>query len=155
MNSYHVLGLAGEGSFGRVYKGRKKGSGQVVALKFMPKVGRTDRELRSLKREIEIMRDLKHPNIVQLYDSFETDTEVVVVTEYAEGQLFQVLEDDGHLPECLVWTFAEVCFYIDFTTSGSKNMYVISLSISRSMRSLASWSQLCIIYTPIVFFIAT
>ncbi|XP_078786622.1 serine/threonine-protein kinase 36 isoform X4 [Oryzias latipes] len=76
MNSYHVLGLAGEGSFGRVYKGRKKGSGQVVALKFMPKVGRTDRELRSLKREIEIMRDLKHPNIVQLYDSFETDTEV-------------------------------------------------------------------------------
>uniref|UniRef100_A0A8C8A3S9 non-specific serine/threonine protein kinase n=1 Tax=Oryzias sinensis TaxID=183150 RepID=A0A8C8A3S9_9TELE len=102
MNSYHVLGLAGEGSFGRVYKGRKKGSGQVVALKFMPKVGRTDRELRSLKREIEIMRDLKHPNIVQLYDSFETDTEVVVVTEYAEGQLFQVLEDDGHLPECLV-----------------------------------------------------
>uniref|UniRef100_A0A3P9J5B1 non-specific serine/threonine protein kinase n=1 Tax=Oryzias latipes TaxID=8090 RepID=A0A3P9J5B1_ORYLA len=32
----------------------------------MPKVGRTDRELRSLKREIEIMRDLKHPNIVQM-----------------------------------------------------------------------------------------
>ncbi|XP_024121620.1 serine/threonine-protein kinase 36 isoform X3 [Oryzias melastigma] len=102
MNSYHVLELAGEGSFGRVHKGRKKGSGQVVALKFMPKVGRTDKELRSLKREIEIMRNLKHPNIVQLFDSFETDTEVVVVTEYAEGQLFQVLEDDGNLPESLV-----------------------------------------------------
>ena len=33
---------------------------------------------------------------------------VCVVTEYAEGELFQVLEDDGSLPEqqvCLVWQF--------------------------------------------------
>ncbi|XP_049897195.1 serine/threonine-protein kinase 36 isoform X4 [Epinephelus moara] len=102
MNSYHVLELVGEGSFGRVYKGRKRFTGQVVALKFMPKVGRSEKELRSLKREIEIMRDLQHPNIVQLFDSFETETEVVVVTEYAEGQLFQILEDDGHLPESQV-----------------------------------------------------
>ncbi|XP_015238329.1 PREDICTED: serine/threonine-protein kinase 36 [Cyprinodon variegatus] len=99
MDSYHVLNLVGEGSYGRVYKGRKKFTGQVVALKFMPKVGRSEKELRNLKREIEIMRDLQHPNIVQLFDSFETETEVVVVTEYAEGQLFQILEDDGNLPE--------------------------------------------------------
>ncbi|XP_044079754.1 serine/threonine-protein kinase 36 isoform X2 [Siniperca chuatsi] len=102
MNLYHVLELVGEGSFGRVYKGRKRFTGQVVALKFMPKVGRSEKELRSLKREIEIMRGLQHPNIVQLFDSFETETEVVVVTEYAEGQLFQILEDDGNLPESQV-----------------------------------------------------
>ncbi|TNN72519.1 Serine/threonine-protein kinase 36 [Liparis tanakae] len=99
MNSYHVLEVVGEGSFGRVYKGRKRCTGQVVALKFMPKLGRSEKELRSLKTEIEIMRGLQHPHIVQLFDSFETETEVVVVTEYAEGQLFQILEDDGHLPE--------------------------------------------------------
>uniref|UniRef100_A0AAQ5Y185 non-specific serine/threonine protein kinase n=1 Tax=Amphiprion ocellaris TaxID=80972 RepID=A0AAQ5Y185_AMPOC len=99
MNSYHVLELVGEGSFGRVHKGRKRFTGQVVALKFMPKLGRSEKELRNLKREIDIMRDLQHPNIVQLFDSFETETEVVVVTEYAEGQLFQILEDDGSLPE--------------------------------------------------------
>ncbi|KAM8899607.1 serine/threonine-protein kinase 36 isoform 1-T1 [Spinachia spinachia] len=102
MESYHVLELAGEGSFGRVYKGRKRFTGQVVALKFMPKVGRSEKELRSLKREIEIMRGLEHPNIVQLFDSFETETEVVVVTEYAEGHLFQILEDDEKLPESQV-----------------------------------------------------
>ncbi|KAI3373134.1 hypothetical protein L3Q82_006459 [Scortum barcoo] len=102
MNSYHILELVGEGSFGRVHKGRKRFTGQVVALKFMPKVGRSDKELRNLKREIEIMRGLQHPNIVQLFDSFETQTEVVVVTEYAEGQLFQILEDDGNLPESQV-----------------------------------------------------
>ena len=49
---------------------------QAVALKFIPKVGRSEKELRSLKREIDIMRGLKHPNIVLLLDSFETDREV-------------------------------------------------------------------------------
>ncbi|KAL0993786.1 hypothetical protein UPYG_G00113920 [Umbra pygmaea] len=94
--------ISREGSFGRVYKGRKKYSGQVVALKFIPKVGRSEKELRSLKREIDIMKGLQHPNIVLLLDSFETEKEVVVVTEYAEGELFQILEDDGHLPETQV-----------------------------------------------------
>ncbi|XP_014051286.1 serine/threonine-protein kinase 36 isoform X4 [Salmo salar] len=106
MDFYHVLEMIGEGSFGRVYKGRKKFSGQVVALKFIPKVGRSEKELRNLKREIDIMRGLQHPNIVLLLDSFETEREVVVVTEYAEGELFQILEDDGNLPESQVCDIA-------------------------------------------------
>lgn len=99
MDHYHILEVIGEGSFGRVFKGRRRFSGQVVALKFIPKVGRSEKDLRSLKREIDIMRGLKHANIVLLLDSFETEREVVVVTEYAEGELFQILEDDGSLPE--------------------------------------------------------
>uniref|UniRef100_A0A7M4FPX2 non-specific serine/threonine protein kinase n=1 Tax=Crocodylus porosus TaxID=8502 RepID=A0A7M4FPX2_CROPO len=99
MERYHVLEVIGEGSFGRVYKGRRKHSAQVVALKFIPKLGRSEKELRNLQREIEIMRGLHHPNIIQMLDSFETDKEVVVVTDYAEGELFQILEDDGSLPE--------------------------------------------------------
>ncbi|XP_057177313.1 serine/threonine-protein kinase 36 isoform X2 [Triplophysa rosa] len=99
MDQYHILEVIGEGSFGRVFKGRRRFCGQVVALKFIPKVGRSEKDLRSLKREIDIMRGLKHANIVLLLDSFETEREVVVVTEYAEGELFQILEDDGSLPE--------------------------------------------------------
>ncbi|XP_034034483.1 serine/threonine-protein kinase 36 isoform X2 [Thalassophryne amazonica] len=99
MNSYLVLELAGEGSFGRVYKGIKRFSDQEVALKFLPKMGLSEKELRSLNTEIEILKDLQHPNIIQLLDSFETEKEVVVVTEYAEGQLFQILQYQGSLPE--------------------------------------------------------
>ncbi|NXP21111.1 STK36 kinase, partial [Scytalopus superciliaris] len=106
MEKYHVLEMIGEGSFGRVYKGRRKHSAQVVALKFIPKVGRSEKELKNLQREIEIMRGLHHPNIIQMLDSFETDKEVVVVTDYAEGELFQILEDDGSLPEDQVQTIA-------------------------------------------------
>ncbi|KAK3094442.1 hypothetical protein FSP39_001787 [Pinctada imbricata] len=99
MENYHVLEVIGEGSFGKVYKGRKKYSAQVVALKFIPKVGKPEKELRNLRREIDIMRNLHHENIIEMLDSFETDKEVVVVTDYAEGELFQILEDDGNLPE--------------------------------------------------------
>ncbi|XP_021256128.1 serine/threonine-protein kinase 36 isoform X3 [Numida meleagris] len=106
MERYHVLEVIGEGSFGRVYKGRRRCSAQVVALKFIPKVGRSEKELKNLQREIEIMRSLHHPNIIQMLDSFETDKEVVVVTDYAEGELFQILEDDGSLPEDQVQTIA-------------------------------------------------
>ncbi|XP_074885492.1 serine/threonine-protein kinase 36 [Buteo buteo] len=106
MEKYHVLEMIGEGSFGRVYKGRRKHSAQVVALKFIPKVRRSEKELKNLQREIEIMRGLHHPNIIQMLDSFETDKEVVVVTDYAEGELFQILEDDGSLPEDQVQTIA-------------------------------------------------
>ncbi|XP_070572421.1 serine/threonine-protein kinase 36-like [Ptychodera flava] len=106
MDNYHVLELIGEGSFGKVYKGRRKYSGQIVALKFIPKVGRTEKELQSLRREIEIMRGLHHENIIEMLDSFETDKEVVAVTDYAEGELFQILEDDGSLPEEQVQSIA-------------------------------------------------
>ncbi|XP_062047999.1 serine/threonine-protein kinase 36 isoform X2 [Lepus europaeus] len=106
MEKYHVLEMIGEGSFGRVYKGRKKYSAQVVALKFIPKLGRSEKELKNLQREMEIMRGLRHPNIVHMLDSFETDKEVVVVTDYAEGELFQILEDDGKLPEDQVQAIA-------------------------------------------------
>ena len=99
MDNYHILELIGEGSFGKVYKGRRKYTGQVVALKFIPKTGRSEKELNNLKREIEIMRSLHHVNIIEMVDSFETAEEVVAVTDFAEGELFQILEDDGRLPE--------------------------------------------------------
>lgn len=52
---------------------------QVVALKFIPKVGKSEGELRSLEQEIHIMATLSHPHIVTLYDCQETDQEVHTV----------------------------------------------------------------------------
>ncbi|XP_071789839.1 serine/threonine-protein kinase 36-like isoform X1 [Asterias amurensis] len=106
MDNYHVLELIGEGSFGKVYKGRRKYSGKVVALKFIPKLGRSKKDLENLMKEIEIMRGLHNENIIEMLDSFETEKEVVAVTDYAEGELFQILEDDGNLPECQVQVIA-------------------------------------------------
>jgi len=68
-------------------------------MKFISKQGRSEKELKNLRKEIDIMRNLRHPNIIQMLDSFETDKEVVAVTDYACGELFQILEDDSSLPE--------------------------------------------------------
>lgn len=55
---------------------------QVVALKFIPKVGKPEKELRNLRREIDIMRNLHHENIIEMLDSFETGKEVTPVVLY-------------------------------------------------------------------------
>lgn len=102
MEDYHILECIGEGSFGRVYKGRKKYTFEIVAMKFISKLGRSEKELMTLRREIEIMQGLKHPNIITLLDSFDTDNEVCVVTDFADGELFHILEDDQKLPEKIV-----------------------------------------------------
>ncbi|KAF2609282.1 hypothetical protein F2Q68_00043533 [Brassica cretica] len=53
VEDYHVIELVGEGSFGRVYKGRRKFPGQTVVMKFIMKQGKSDNDLHSLRQEIE------------------------------------------------------------------------------------------------------
>jgi fused-like protein len=86
-----------------------------VALKFISKLGKTEKDLYFLRREIDILRKMKHENIVEMINSFETNNEVirtidlnydllfcikiVVVTERGLADLYQLLEDDVNLPE--------------------------------------------------------
>lgn len=107
MEKYHVLERIGVGSFGRVYKGRRKYTGQLVAMKFIAKKGKTARDLAGLRTEVEILRKLNHENIILLLDYFETQSECCVVTEFAQGELFQILEDDQRLPEETVQTISK------------------------------------------------
>ncbi|XP_066998074.2 serine/threonine-protein kinase fused isoform X2 [Anabrus simplex] len=106
MDNYEVLGMVGEGSFGRVYKAQDKQNGAIVAFKVIRKRGRSEKELRSLRQECEIQRHLNHPNIIHMLDSFETENEIVVVTEYADKELYEILGTEGYLPEERVKTIA-------------------------------------------------
>ncbi|KAJ4831260.1 hypothetical protein Tsubulata_044914 [Turnera subulata] len=107
VEDYHVIEMVGEGSFGKVYKGRRKCTGQTVAMKFIMKHGKSDRDIHSLRQEIEILRKLKHQNIIQMLDSFESPQEFCVVTEFAQGEVFEILEDDKCLPEEQVQAIAK------------------------------------------------
>ncbi|KAL6132335.1 hypothetical protein ACLB2K_070706 [Fragaria x ananassa] len=53
VENYHVIELVGEGSFGKVYKGRRKFTGQTVAMKFVMKHGKSDKDIHNLRQEIE------------------------------------------------------------------------------------------------------
>jgi len=85
MDKYEIVEVIGEGSFGRVFRGSRKSDGFPVALKLIPKMGHTDRELASLRSECKIQMSLSHPNIVRMVDAFETPKEVVAVTEFVKG----------------------------------------------------------------------
>ncbi|XP_029177902.1 serine/threonine-protein kinase fused [Nylanderia fulva] len=99
IGKYEILKQIGEGSFGQVYKAKKRSDGEIVAFKMIKKCGRTFKELKSLRQECEIQRNLHHPNIVQMIDSFETENEIVVVTEYADKELYDILDKKGRLSE--------------------------------------------------------
>lgn len=106
-DNYHILDPIGEGSFGKVYKGRHKHGLQTVAMKFIPKVNKSEKDLRNLRLEIEILKGLSHENIVAMLDWFETKTEICVVMEYAQGELYEILQDDTRLDEPVVQRIAQ------------------------------------------------
>jgi len=107
MDHYRVLERIGEGSFGKVYKGRRKHTGQLCALKFIAKKGKTAKDILNLRQEISILRTLNHENIILMFDAFETEKEFCVVTEFAQGELFEILQDDEKLPEQQVQAIAK------------------------------------------------
>lgn len=106
IGDYKLIELAGEGSFGKVWKARRTGCLQTVAVKLITKHGKNEKDLRNLRQEIEILRKLQHPNIIAMLDAFETKNDFCVVTEFAQGELFHILEDDRCLPEGVVRSVA-------------------------------------------------
>lgn len=70
----------GKGAFGTVYKGRIKGSdGPWRAIKKIPKAAIKDSSM--LLNEIEISIGLDNPNIVKLYEIYEFNNSIYLVTE--------------------------------------------------------------------------
>ena len=66
---FEVLGVVGEGAYGIVYKCKNKETGKFVAIK---KFKETEDELvqKTMKRELKMLQQLKHPNIVEFQESF-------------------------------------------------------------------------------------
>ncbi|XP_027334351.1 CBL-interacting protein kinase 2-like [Abrus precatorius] len=86
MHKYEFGKLLGQGNFAKVYHARDLRSGENVAIKVIDKekvlkVGLVDQT----KREISIMKLVKHPNVLQLYEVLATKTKIYFIIEYAKG----------------------------------------------------------------------
>lgn len=85
--NYDVDKKLGKGSFGKVYLATRRSDGKIFAIKSMNKriLYRSTRNIVSLIKEIEILRLMDHPNIVKLYEVYESNEHVRLVLEYIEG----------------------------------------------------------------------
>jgi carbon catabolite-derepressing protein kinase len=52
-----------------------------------------------VQREVEYMRTLRHPHIIKLYEVISTPTDIIIVLEYAGGELFNYIVNNGRMPE--------------------------------------------------------
>lgn len=59
------------GKFGRVYRCKDRGTGLLLAAKVVCVPRRAREERQNVEREMEIMRRLHHPRIIQLFDAIE------------------------------------------------------------------------------------
>jgi serine/threonine-protein kinase len=87
----------GRGGMGTVYTATHQQTGEVVAIKVLSHLGTTEPNLRQrFSQEIETLKKLHHPNIVQLHGHGEQDGTLFFVMERVEGEnLYQRLKSKG------------------------------------------------------------
>ena len=83
LDSYDVIKQLGKGGYGKVYEIRHKTTKEIRACKQLSKLD--IKNLEKFKREIEILKKLDHPNIIKLYEVFESDRSLYLVMEECKG----------------------------------------------------------------------
>ncbi|KAI9136131.1 protein serine/threonine kinase [Paraphysoderma sedebokerense] len=95
MDKYQKIEKLGEGTYGIVYKAQNRETQDIVALKRI----RLDNEEEGVPctaiREISLLKELKHPNIVRLYDVLHTDKKLTLVFEFLDSDLKKFLDAYG------------------------------------------------------------
>ncbi|ESQ52013.1 hypothetical protein EUTSA_v10016543mg [Eutrema salsugineum] len=86
MDKYELGKLLGHGSFAKVYLARNINSGENVAIKVIDKEKIVKSGMAGhIKREISILRRVRHPYIVHLLEVMATKTKIYIVMEYVRG----------------------------------------------------------------------
>ncbi|XP_045430196.1 myosin light chain kinase 2, skeletal/cardiac muscle isoform X2 [Pipistrellus kuhlii] len=107
MNSKETLG---GGKFGAVCTCTEKATGLKLAAKVIKKQTPKDKEMVML--EIEVMNQLNHRNLIQLYAAIETPHDIILFLEYIEGgELFErIVDEDYQLTEVDTMVFVrQIC----------------------------------------------
>ncbi|KAI8929250.1 kinase-like domain-containing protein [Entophlyctis helioformis] len=110
MDNYEPLELLGSGSFGVIRKVRRISDGKVLARKEIDYRRMSEKEKRQLVAEVNILRELRHPNIVRYYERVVNrhNCQIYIIMEYCEGgDLAAVIrrckKEKRYIPEDVVW----------------------------------------------------
>jgi len=98
---YALSKTIGEGTFGKVKLSTHTLTGERVAIKILEKDKITDvNDVERVAREIHILKLIRHPNIIQLYEIIETPKQLYLIMEYCNGgELFEYIVANNRIKE--------------------------------------------------------
>ncbi|XP_036090311.1 cyclin-dependent kinase 18 isoform X2 [Rousettus aegyptiacus] len=96
LETYVKLDKLGEGTYATVFKGRSKLTENLVALKEI-RLEHEEGAPCTAIREVSLLKNLKHANIVTLHDLIHTERSLTLVFEYLDSDLKQYLDHCGNL----------------------------------------------------------
>ena len=105
---YETISVLGEGGFGKVEKVRHKISKEIRAMKVIHKdrIQLGSDEEQALINEINVVKSLDHPNIMKVFEYFNNDNCLYIVSELLSGgELFDKIQENKYLKE-------DVCAYL-------------------------------------------
>jgi calcium-dependent protein kinase len=109
-SKFRYVRQLGRGTFGTVYFATDRETGINRAIKVISKSSRNGVAISDIKNEIDLLKRLDHPNIVQIYECYESETSFCLVTEYCSGgELFDFIIQRTSLSET---TNARILFQI-------------------------------------------
>ncbi|ORY79411.1 cyclin-dependent kinase [Protomyces lactucae-debilis] len=92
--NFQQLEKLGEGTYATVYKGKNRTTGETVALKEIHLDSEEGTPSTAI-REISLMKELKHENIVGLWDVIHTDNKLMLVFEFMDKDLKKYMDSHG------------------------------------------------------------
>ncbi|GMF19235.1 unnamed protein product [Phytophthora lilii] len=92
MERYQKLEKIGEGTYGVVYKAKDRVTGEVIALKKIRLEAEDEGIPSTAIREISLLKELQHCNIVRLYNIVHTERKLTLVFEYLDQDLKKYLD---------------------------------------------------------------
>ena len=110
MENYEVINQIGHGNFGKIYKIKRKSDNKVLIWKELDYSHMTEKEKEQIVNEVNILRELNHPNIVKYYDRIidKNNSKIYIIMEYCEGgdisQLISKCKKNGeYISEEMIW----------------------------------------------------
>ena len=92
---YKVIKRLGDGSYGTVFSVVNNQTGLYAAMKKIEKLKENEIDDLEIKNEIDILKELDHPNIVKIYEFYDTLTDFYIVTEYCKkGELYGYIKNN-------------------------------------------------------------
>lgn len=92
MNRYNIEGVIGEGAYGVVLKCTRKDNGRVVAIKKFKAPIEDGEGQSSTLREFQVLKRVKHKNIMRLLEAFKSRGRLYLVLEYCNGDALDLLK---------------------------------------------------------------